>query len=75
MSLLYRYGLLVLLLMPLAGLVGNGMVIMAVRLVGKLRCDTNTVLSSLATADFLVCVLVMPPAVVQLIIGKTSHVH
>lgn len=62
--------MLVLLIMSLAGLIGNSMVIMAVKSVAKLRCGTNQVLASLATADLLVCVLVMPASAAQLAIGK-----
>lgn len=65
----FRYLTLLLLVMSLAGLTGNIMVIIAICLVKKLKSNTNIILSSLATADMLVCVLVMPPALIQLVTG------
>lgn len=60
--------------MSFAGLVGNGMVIIAVKAVKKLRAIyTNQVLASLASADLLVCLLVMPANAVQLAVGKSEN--
>ena len=58
--------------MSVAGLTGNLMVIIAICLVRKLKSNTNTILSSLATADLLVSLLVMPPALIQLVTGEEA---
>lgn len=62
--------MLLLLLLPLAGLMGNLMVIIAIATVKKLQNNTNTILASLATADLLVSVLVMPLGMLQSISGR-----
>lgn len=48
------------------------MVIIAVSLVKKLKSNTNTFLLSLATADLLVSLVVMPGGMIQMIQGKSD---
>lgn len=48
------------------------MVIIAIASVKKLQSNTNTILSSLATADMLVSVLIMPLGMLQMVTG-TRH--
>ena len=53
---------------------GNVLVIMAVILDRKLRSATNCFLTSLAVADLLVALTVMPPSLVMIIDSKLSAV-
>lgn len=60
-------------------IIGNTLVIMAVLTTRRLRTVTNCFVMSLATADWLVGILVMPPAVRYHLVGKyhelDSHTH
>ncbi|XP_072033321.1 alpha-2A adrenergic receptor-like [Amphiura filiformis] len=58
----HRYILLLLLLMPIFGTVGNLLVIVSVFYIRHLRKPCNYLFASLALADVLVCVLLMPTA-------------
>lgn len=69
----HRYWALLLLILSVAGIMGNLMVILAVAKVTRLKSNTNRQLSSLATADLLVCVLVMPQGLLQLVTGTHPH--
>ena len=56
--------------MSVAGLCGNGLVIIAIFSVQKLRKNSiSGILCSLAIADLLVCLLVMPAGAIQLATG------
>ncbi|XP_067948717.1 D(2) dopamine receptor-like [Watersipora subatra] len=65
-----RYVILLTLTMSIVGVTGNIMVLLAVKVVSGLRNDMNKMLCSLATADFLVCALVMPCSATQLATGN-----
>jgi hypothetical protein len=55
--------------------VGNTLIIVAVMTTRRLRTVTNCFVMSLAVADWLVGIFVMPPAVAVHIMGKMkSHV-
>ena len=51
--------------------VGNTLIIVAVMTTRRLRTVTNCFVMSLAVADWLVGIFVMPPAVALQIMGKT----
>lgn len=59
----------VLTIIPIIGFVamGNILVIMAVKMDHKLRSSTNYFLTSLAVADLLVALTVMPPSLVMIV--------
>lgn len=54
--------------------IGNTLVILAVLTTRRLRTVTNCFVTSLAVADFLVGIFVMPPAVVLHVVGKFNKV-
>lgn len=54
---------------------GNTLVILSVTTTRRLRTVTNCFVMSLALADWMVGVFVMPPAVLLYIYGKKKHTH
>ncbi|XP_003737836.1 D(2) dopamine receptor-like [Galendromus occidentalis] len=65
----YQWLALVLLVIPLAGVVGNSLVCIAVWQERRLHNVTNFFLVSLALADLMVCLAVMPFGVLELFYG------
>lgn len=61
------------LLLILVTVIGNMLVILAVLTTRRLRTVTNCFVMSLAVADLLVGIFVMPPAVALHVIGKYLH--
>jgi hypothetical protein len=55
-------------------IVGNTLVILSVITTRRLRTVTNCFVMSLAVADWLVGIFVMPPAVIVFLIGESSHI-
>lgn len=51
-------------------IVGNTLVILSVLTTRRLRTVTNCFVTSLAVADWLVGIFVMPPAVIDFFVGK-----
>lgn len=67
----YQWAALALILVPLAGVLGNSLVCIAVWQERRLHNVTNFFLVSLALADLMVCLAVMPFGVVELFYGKS----
>lgn len=68
----YHWLALVLLAIPLAGVLGNSLVCIAVWQERRLHNVTNFFLVSLALADLMVCLAVMPFGVLELFYGKLN---
>lgn len=66
----YQWLALVLLVIPLAGVLGNSLVCIAVWQERRLHNVTNFFLVSLALADLMVCLAVMPFGVLELFYGE-----
>lgn len=66
----YHWLALVLLVIPLAGVLGNSLVCIAVWQERRLHNVTNFFLVSLALADLMVCLAVMPFGVLELFYGE-----
>jgi hypothetical protein len=56
-------------------IIGNTLVILSVLTTRRLRTVTNLFVMSLAVADWLVGIFVMPPAVAYYIMGKYKFIH
>ena len=69
----WRWEVLLLLTLVLAGVTGNVLVCVAVRVERKLRNITNYFLVSLAVADLCVSLVVMPFCIIQEFIGQWSN--
>lgn len=54
-------------------IVGNTLVILSVITTRRLRTVTNCFVTSLAVADWLVGIFVMPPAVIEFLVGKRDN--
>lgn len=66
----YKWFVLSLFLLVVAGIMGNGLVITAIWFEKKLQNVTNYFLLSLAIADLLVSLIVMPLSILQLFMGR-----
>lgn len=60
-------------LLIIVTIIGNTLVILSVITTRRLRTVTNCFVMSLAVADWLVGIFVMPPAVVYFVVGKLKH--
>lgn len=56
-------------------IVGNTLVILSVITTRRLRTVTNCFVTSLAVADWLVGIFVMPPAVIEFLVGNLLNIH
>jgi len=65
-----NYSSLLLLIFSVAGIIGNLLVCIAIKLDIRLQSATNQYLFSLAIVDMLVCVIVIPLAVLQILAGN-----
>ena len=66
----YNWQVLLLLVLVVAGVMGNVLVCIAITVEAKLQNVTNYFLLSLAVADLFVCIIIMPFSIVNELMGK-----